>query len=254
MSNLSFSTKGNTLCALNGGKVAGVLCYTVQSKLGLIPITNTQRTIHLNQTTPPSGGPANTASQISFSQDGKHLIAAIKGIAPTPGYLAVWDFVEGKGLSENFLRITPGNGGLLPFSLTTIPGKNAFLSADPYLGFDIFDFSGGFKNSSGSSAVAVEGQKAICWSAYSKESGDFYLIDAALSQVIEVNVNNDLKGTMVHVRFPCSFRFHLDLTHNFLNRNIHYPSIPVSSIVRYYQSEARISWQVGIESVKYYIV
>ncbi|KAF7980718.1 hypothetical protein HWV62_37191 [Athelia sp. TMB] len=193
---VAFNEAGSLLCALNGGKVAGVACYSVHHTLGLLPIPNTQRALHLNQTT-PAAGPAGTASQISFSQDGKHLIAAVKGAPPTPGYLAVWAFGAGHSLSADFTQVAPASGGLLPFSLTPVPGKNAFFTADPGLGFEIFDFAGGFKNSSSSSAVAVTGQKAICWSAYSKQSGDFYLVDAGASEVLEVSINDDLKGTVV---------------------------------------------------------
>lgn len=173
-----------------------MLCYTVHPTLGLSPIANTKRSIALNQTTPPTG-PGGTASQIAFSQDGKHLVAAIKGAPPTPGYLAVWEFGSDYSLSADFVRVAPSSGGLLPFTLTPIPGKNAFFTADPGLGFEIFDFSGGFKNSSSSSAVAVAGQKAICWSAYSPQSGDYYLVDAGTSEVVEVSISSDLKGTVV---------------------------------------------------------
>lgn len=84
--------KGTLLCALNGGKVSGVLCYSVHPTRGLTVISNTQRTLYLNQTTPATGPPGTVStSTISFSDDGKHLIAVIKGTAPTSQYLAVWD-------------------------------------------------------------------------------------------------------------------------------------------------------------------
>ena len=76
----------------------------------------------MNQTTPPNGPPG-TASHIVFSEDGTKLIASVKGVPPTPGFLAVWDVADDGTLSENSTQIAPGQGGLLPFSMTVIPGQ-----------------------------------------------------------------------------------------------------------------------------------
>jgi hypothetical protein len=84
--------------------------------------------------------------------------------------------------------------------MTVIPGKNAILATDAGVGFDIFDMSGGAQNSSKSSVVPIEGQGATCWSSFSKQTGNFYLTDIKTSIVTEVNVNNNLNGTIVKVR------------------------------------------------------
>jgi hypothetical protein len=193
---LAFNTAGTMLCALNGGKVNGVNCYKVD-KSGLQAMPNTLRSLGLNQTTPATG-PAGTASHVIFSEDGKQLIASVKGTPPTPGFLAVWDIENNNSLSRDFKQVAPGQGGLLPFSMTIIPGKNAILATDAGVGFDIFDMAGGASNTSNtSSVVPIQGQGATCWSSFSSKTGNFYLTDIKTSLVTEVNVDNNLKGTVV---------------------------------------------------------
>lgn len=51
-----------------------------------------------------------------------------------------------------------------------------------------------------SSSMAVPGQGAICWSAFSPLTGNFYLIDPGTNTVTEVTVNSaTYKPTMIKV-------------------------------------------------------
>jgi hypothetical protein len=184
-------------------------CYSVNSTLGLVAMPNTVRSLNLNQTTPATGPPG-SASHIIFSEDGSNLIASVKGVPPTPGFLAVWDVAEDGSLSEQFVSMAPATGGLLPFSMTVIPGADAILVTDPGVGFDIFDMSAsnvtsgtnGTNSSSSnlSSAVPIEGRGATCWSSFSQQTGNFYLTDIMTSIVTEVNVSGNLTGSIVKVR------------------------------------------------------
>ncbi|KAI0652513.1 hypothetical protein C8Q79DRAFT_896588 [Trametes meyenii] len=189
---LAFNSDGSRLCVLNGGTVNGVNCYSVDKKSGLKALPNTLRSLNLNQTTPATGPPG-SASHVVFSEDGKQLMASVKGVPPTPGMIAVWDVATDGSLSAQFKAVAPPSGGLLPFSMTVIPGKNAVLSTDPGVGFDVFDLSGG----NASSAVKIDGQSATCWSSFSKKTGNFYLTDIGTSIVTEVNVDNNLKASIV---------------------------------------------------------
>ncbi|KAH9932057.1 uncharacterized protein BXZ73DRAFT_47040 [Epithele typhae] len=189
---LAFNKNGDRLCTLNGGAVNGVACFDVDSKKGLQPIANSVRSLNLKLTTPPSG-PADTVSHILFSEDEKQVIASVKGSsANKPGFLAVWDVANDGSLSENFKKIDPPSGGGLPFGMSIIPGQNAVLVADPAVGFTIIDLQG-----NKSSAVKVDGQSAVCWTARSSKTGNFYLTDIGTAIVTEVNVDNNLKGTVV---------------------------------------------------------
>ncbi|KAI0741357.1 hypothetical protein C8Q80DRAFT_1110448 [Daedaleopsis nitida] len=189
---VAFNGDGNRLCVLNGGAVNGVNCYNVDSKLGLVGIPNTLRYLGFNQTTPPNGPPG-TVSQIAFTEDGSKLLASYKGMNG-PGYLTVWDVQQQDGsLSTQHTQHAPASGGMTPFSLTRIPGQNAFLLTDPGVGFDVVDFSGKNRQSS----VAVSGEMATCWSTRSAKTGNYYTIDVAANMVREVQVDGNLKGSVV---------------------------------------------------------
>ncbi|KAG7096818.1 hypothetical protein E1B28_004227 [Marasmius oreades] len=198
---VAFNKAGDMLCALNGGEVNSVSCFKVDKNDGLVPAAGTNRRLDLNQTT-PANGPAGTVSHVLFSEDNKQLVTSVKGVPPNPGFLAVWDVNQDGSLSKNFRSIAPSKGGLLPFSMTLIPGKNAILATDAGVGFDIFDFSASENKSTSvaagkSSVVAIDGQKATCWSSFSPKTGNFYLTDVGTSQVTEVKVDENLKGAVV---------------------------------------------------------
>lgn len=178
-----------------------------------MPIQNTVRSLGLNQTSPATG-PAGSASQILFTEDGKQLVASVKGVPPQPGFFAVWDVQDDGSLSENFRSIPPAQGGLLPFSMTVIPGKNAILATDAGLGFDIFDVAaiGGTQGQNStndrSSANEIQGQSATCWSTFSSKTGSFYLSDIGTSIITEVNVDDNLVPKIVKVCDSHFCRFH----------------------------------------------
>jgi len=231
---VAFNSAGDTLCAVNGGEVIGVKfvpffhsspksltrissCFKVDQSKGLVPISETNRDLGLNQTT-PANGPPGTVSHIVFSEDDSQLIASVKGVPPNPGFLAIWDVAADGSLSQDFHSLAPSEGGLLPFSMTLIKGKNAILATDAGIGFDIFDLgaSAGAGNGSASavaggqsSANAIDGQVATCWSSFSPKTGNFYLTDIGTSIVTEVNVDDNLKGSLVKVITSLAYAFHL---------------------------------------------
>nr|GAT60751.1 predicted protein [Mycena chlorophos] len=198
---VAFNAAGTSFCVLNGGNVNSVNCFSVNTKSGTVmPIANTLRSLGLKQTTPATG-PAGAASQVLFSADGTQLYVTVKGVPPTPGYLAVWDIAADGSLSESATLVKPPTGGLLPFSMTPLPGKNALLVTDPALGLDIFDLTNGFNSTvagGNSNAFAVPGQSAICWSQYSTETGHAYVVDAGTSTVSEISVGAQLIPSIVN--------------------------------------------------------
>ena len=189
---MAISKQSGQVCILNGGRVNGIKfvatsnanllscltlspnsCFRQDPKLGLLQLDNTQRSLNLNQTT-PANGPAGTVSHVIFNEDGSQLLASVKGVPPTPGFIASWDVDSKTGaLSTNFTMSTPAKGGLLPFSMTVIPGKDAILNTDAGVGFDILDYKN--NKTASSSIVPISGQKATCWSSFSNKTGNFYL-------------------------------------------------------------------------------
>jgi hypothetical protein len=196
---LAINKAGNKVCTVNGGAINGVACFAVDKTKGLTPIANTVRSLKLNQTT-PANGPAGSVSHVIFNEDNTQLIASVKGIPPTPGIFAVWDIAADGSLSQDFKAIQPAKGGLLPFSMTVIGGKNAILATDAGLGVDIIDLSADAANgvaAGKSSGLAIDGQGATCWSSFSPKTGNFYVTDIGTSQVTEINVDANLKPTIV---------------------------------------------------------
>jgi hypothetical protein len=108
------------------------------------------------------------------------------------GFLAVWDINADGSLSTNFRTV---GGGVLPFSLNHIPGKNALVASDPGVGYDIFDLDSNARTAGVS--VPIPKQGANCWSVYSKQSGNFYIIDVGTSTLTEVHVTSSLNSTIV---------------------------------------------------------
>ncbi|KAF8636863.1 hypothetical protein AX17_003206 [Amanita inopinata Kibby_2008] len=194
-SSVALNGAEDVVCALNGGKINNVNCFSLDGLTGLSPLSNTKRSLGLKQTTPPSG-PAFTGGQLIFSPDHKQLILTVKGPFPTgPGYLAIWDLENKGSLSQKYKKM---EGGAATWSATFIKGKDAILSADPVGGYNIFDLSAFAANFSvKGKSFKVEGEEAICWSDYSPKTGNYYLSDSTLSVIYEVQVDERLNGRVV---------------------------------------------------------
>ena len=194
---VAFSAAKNMVCVVNGGAINGVQCFKPDDNLGLIAMANTTRSLKLPQTTPPTG-PAGTVSDILFSEDSKQLLVSVKGLPPTPGFVASWDVADDGSLSPDFIASPPAQGGLLPFSMSIIPGKNAVLATDAGIGFSTFDLSTLGANATAKSQVfPIAGQGATCWSSFSQKTGSFFLTDVRTAIVTEVAIANDLSGKIV---------------------------------------------------------
>ncbi|KAM5544294.1 hypothetical protein V8D89_001954 [Ganoderma adspersum] len=188
---VAFNSDGSRLCVLNGGAINGVNCFSVDMKRGLVALPNTVRSLNFNQTT-PANGPPGTFSQLTFSADDTKLIASYKG-ANGPGFLLTWDVQPTSGaLSPDYTKVAV-DGVMLPFSLTHIPGENAFLLTDPGRGFEVVDLSGKQRGS----AVSVSGNGATCWGTRSGKTGNYYTVDVGANAVREVHLDENLKASVV---------------------------------------------------------
>ena len=145
-----------------------------------------------------------TLSDVIFSADGSRLTVSVKGVPPTPGFLATWDVSSDGTLSPDFTKATPSAGGLLPFSLSLIPGKqDAFFATDAGIGFATFDFSQ--SDNASSVIVPVDGQGAICWANFSPKSGTFFMNDILTSTVTEAKVDDNLNASIVKVVYSTNY-------------------------------------------------
>jgi len=195
----TISKANGNVCVLNSGAVNGVQCYTADPGLGLQVIPNSLRSLELKTVTPPVG-PADTPSQILFSEDGTQLFAAVKGNPDAPGFIAAWEVAEDGSLSEKFVSNAPAGGGALPFGMTFINGGPALLSTDPALGFTVYNFDG--VNAQADTGVAIDGQVAACWVDFSKVTGNFYITDIGTSLLTEVSVDPKTLEAKVVNQYP----------------------------------------------------
>jgi hypothetical protein len=160
----------------------------------------------LNQTTPPTGT-SGTVSVVTFSEDETKLFVAVKNTRPTvnvdnhPGFFAVWDIQSNDVLSQSYTNVSVPAGGERPFSFTPIPNQNAMLGGDGGAGFFIWDLSTIDQGIPGprSSITPVVGRSSVCWSAYSPNTGHFYVVDGLVSDITEIALDDNLKPTMVLV-------------------------------------------------------
>lgn len=167
-----------------------VQCFSVNPVSGLTPIGNTNRALNLPVTNPPDGA-ANAPSQVIFSQDGKQLSVVVK-VNPQNGTLLTFGVNSDGSLSAT---PTASHGGQGPFSLTRIPGHDAFISADALIGFDVWKLNS--QNVASVKTFPITGQQAVCWSTYSTKTGTFFLDDALTDIITEVKLDANLDGSIV---------------------------------------------------------
>ena len=212
-----FNKAGTKACVLNAGEINGVafvncfLCFLFPSHLicrlscfhvdqiqGLIPISHSVRYLNMPQTTPAFGVPG-SASQVVFSSDEQKLIVLAKGDNVTEGFIAMWDINSDDSLAQTPTIMNIGNK-VYPFSMTPIPGSNAFVSGDAALGYDIFNLDS-FQNKDVKlmTEYPVPGQKGICWSVQSPLTGNYYMTDTFGGKVVEISISSDLEAKTVKV-------------------------------------------------------
>ncbi|CAF1469904.1 unnamed protein product [Adineta ricciae] len=179
-------------CVLTGGSMTGIRCYTYNSS-GLFIVTSFDRNLTsiLSQSVPPSG-PRQTFSEILFSADNMALIISIKGFnATSPGSLLFYTFNSDKTvLAANPIQTIP-TGGILPFSMTLV-GMNGLLITDPgaagVLTMTYSSTSGTISNIMLTS-VNTTLASALCWSTYSPNVGNYYVIGAGTATIVELALN-----------------------------------------------------------------
>ncbi|EEB90520.1 hypothetical protein MPER_11260, partial [Moniliophthora perniciosa FA553] len=195
---VAFNSKGDKLCALNGGEINTVRCFSVDKQTGLAPIAGTARSLGLTQTTPATGAPG-SLSHLIFSEDDKQLIVSAKGVPAgdgaqeQDGFVQVFDVAADGSLSAQPKSLDLPQGGNAPFGMAIVPKKNAVLVTDPAIGFSLFDLS----EKADATAVEVNGQTAIGWASFSPKIGNFFLSDVATGIITEVNVGDNQNATIV---------------------------------------------------------
>ncbi|KAF8349117.1 hypothetical protein F5887DRAFT_551339 [Amanita rubescens] len=205
-----FNKAGTKACVLNGGEINGVACFHVDQIKGLVPISHSVRYLNMPQTTPAFGVPG-SVSQVVFSPDEKQVVVLAKGDNVTEGFIAAWNINTDDSLAQTPTIMNIGKN-VFPFSMTPIPGSNAYVSGDAALGYDIFNLdSFRRKDVKLMTEYPVPGQKGICWSVQSPLTGNYYMTDTFGGKVVEVSISSDLEAKTVKQYYTDAYDVLLDI-------------------------------------------
>ncbi|KIJ53136.1 hypothetical protein M422DRAFT_242250 [Sphaerobolus stellatus SS14] len=192
---VAISRKTGQVCVLNEGKVNGVSCFKQNGAAGLAAVPNQIRFLGLNLTT-STAGPVGSVSQIAFSEDESKLPVAVKGVpGGVVGYIAILDVGARTGsLSQTYTKYPIPTGGLLLWTVTKIPGNNAFVTTDAGVGYNVINFT----HNTGA-AYPIANQTDSCWTAFLRKTGNAYIVDEGVKTVTEINFDpkNVFKSSIV---------------------------------------------------------
>jgi hypothetical protein len=194
---VSIAVNSRYVAVLNGGTRSGFRVFSWNPNGAVSPIPQWDRSIPLNptQVTPPMG-PPNTVSQIMFSPDNRSVIVAVKGTSnDQPGAILIYP-ISNNGLAQRPTVNIPATG-YLPFSLLPID-SDGLLVTDASMGVITFMYHSttGQSNAGDSQSVPITG--AVCWSAYSPTTGNYYVIGAESGNVSEINVDQSNRSRSLH--------------------------------------------------------
>jgi hypothetical protein len=177
-------------------------CFGVSGQLGLT--VGSTRSLGINSTTPPVNTPS-SASTVHITPDDATVVALVKGTpadTTDPSKMLSWSISSTSlgALAQSGVRTNLPNDSPLPFSLTDIPGKQAFLSSDAAIGVHVLDYSAGLGPGNVEiKSLNVTAQGTICWSVYSPKSGNYYVSDLSTGYISEIAVADDLTPSFVTV-------------------------------------------------------
>jgi hypothetical protein len=181
------SAKRNVACVGYTGAEAGTSCASFMSE-GLGQMKQVLK-FDLGQTTPPTG-PTNTVAQVFFTANDTRLVTTVKG-NPTmneTGFISVLPFKD--SYSSTFescdTRSSPSGTAVL-FGGVNIPDTSDMFITDASFGATLLSLNTTTDEVSLEHKIAIKGQQATCWAAYSQARESVFVTDAAANRLIEIN-------------------------------------------------------------------
>ncbi|KAF8535692.1 hypothetical protein BDD12DRAFT_892068 [Trichophaea hybrida] len=213
---VAYSSALKQACVVNGGAVSNVACYTVDRAAGLAPVEGFMvKDFGLNQTTPPMG-PLSTVSDIFFSPDSSGLHVTIKGPNFGDGSLLSFPCNIESRLCKAPTANKP-NGTAVLFGSSFI-NKTTFLAADASFGavtIQIDKTATGFEQTV-LSTTPINGQRATCWTAFSRKTNTVFVTDAQVNHIVEINPDNGSIVSTVNLTNSGKGNFDLQVGGDFL--------------------------------------
>ncbi|KAI6879897.1 hypothetical protein KC360_g7647 [Hortaea werneckii] len=194
---VDYSDELHTACVLNGGSKPGVSCFYADPWNGLVPQGSLRSLGYdFNQTTPPTA-PAGTASQVIFDPNSTALFAILKGYPgqpAIPGSVVAYRAEYGS-VSEEPVR-TQISDIIVDFGSVFLDESRLFMT-DVSFGAAILDVDYETLTLHEETHIVIEGQKAICWSAFDPYLNTAYAPDAGQPVVYTVDaISGMLTGSI----------------------------------------------------------
>ncbi|KAJ6005169.1 hypothetical protein N7451_003113 [Penicillium sp. IBT 35674x] len=181
------SVKHSMACVGYTGAKSGTSCAEF-TRMGLGQMKQVVE-FDLGQTTPPIG-PTNTVAQVFFAADESRLITTVKGDPSTnkTGFISVLPFKNARSsiFEDSDTRSSPA-GTVVLFGGVNVPATLDLLITDASFGTALLSLNNTTEKVSLEHKVTIKGQGATCWVAYSEARKSFFVTDAAVNRLIEIN-------------------------------------------------------------------
>lgn len=171
----------------NGGDIAGVACFSVDSKKGLGNLGPLRSIPQPQGAAPPPVGPLIITGDITFNPSSSALFTTVASVNGGPGSLYAYPVIDrqvGHTLVNNTLDdIT------VPFSLNFLGSDNKLFATNPHNGSPgaaLLDISSSLRVAE-EKIITIPGQVASCWVAEALEYDTLFLMDAVRPVITIVN-------------------------------------------------------------------
>ena len=183
-STVAYSARHGLACVANTGSRPGVQCFEAKP-CGALKARGPLMPLPVANQTAPVTGPANTVSDILFNPSESALFVVLKGDGVADGQVYAYRVEDGEVVAgEPVVSRLPG----VPVAFgTAFTSDASAVVSSPGFGGAFVDVSPDLAVTV-ASAVAVEGQAAICWAAYSEALGSVYLLDGGSPAVTALDV------------------------------------------------------------------
>ncbi|KAL8706557.1 MAG: hypothetical protein Q9201_000430 [Fulgogasparrea decipioides] len=194
---VAYSPQHRIACAVNGGSEAGVACFGVSRKRGLI-LLGSIRTINQTENldpTPPPAGPLVLTSDIVFNPSSTALFVTVRSNGLNPGLLYAFAVDRATGAVSQNPVVTSLTDLPLLFSINFLDSDRRMIVTNPHRaspGAAVLNIDYPSLKASVEKIITIPGQKASCWVAYTPEySKSAYVVDAGQPNITVVDPRTD---------------------------------------------------------------
>lgn len=182
-------------CVVNGGDVAGVACFSVDSQSGLRNLGALRPIPQPQGAAPPPVGPLTSTGDIKFNPSSSALFTTIASVDNGPGSLYAYPVI-GHQVSHTIVNNTL-NDLTIPFSLNFLGSDSKLFVTNPHNGSPgaaLLGISSSLHVTK-EEIITIPRQEASCWVAEALEYNTLFIIDVAKPNITIVNsINGAIKG------------------------------------------------------------